>query len=377
MRRVCAVAAWGLAASMLTLTGSVLPASGEVGNVYYSRFPVSPDPTGTLWVAASDGSSDEQLLANAYWPRLSPDGRYLIFLRDGSASNAAFNADIWIRDLETNMDTKIRDNSGDYIVNFDFTPDSKHIVFDYSCSINKINLDGTGETAAVSGTNCYDDEPAISTADGSIAFHNTFAGIMLADANGANRHQVPNTKPNDIEPAWSPDGQWISFRRYSGAATGNALWKIHPDGTGLTPLGAVCGSNTLNTARAWTPDGNYLIAPGTIAGIDGLYAVATDGSGAFLQIEISAGADPEWAGSTTGNISGSPVVSCCGDVNVSASLTASDSLLVLKAAVGSDDCPLLPCICDTNGNGTITASDALAVLRRAVGQGNALECQCN
>ncbi|HUQ71092.1 MAG TPA: dockerin type I domain-containing protein, partial [Planctomycetaceae bacterium] len=215
------------------------------------------------------------------------------------------------------------------------------------------------------------------TADGSIAFHNGFAGIMLADANGTNRHQVPNTKPNDIEPAWSPDGQWISFRRYSGAATANALWKIHPDGTGLTPLGAVCGSNTLNTARAWTPDGNYLIAPGTIAGTDGLYAVATDGSGAFLQIEISAGADPEWVGSTTSNISGSPVVSCCGDVNVSGTLTASDALLVLKAAVGSDDCPLLPCICDTNGNGTITATDALAVLRRAVGLGNALECQCS
>ena len=71
------------------------------------------------------------------------------------------------------------------------------------------------------------------------------------------------------------------------------------------------------------------------------------------------------------------VVSCCGDVNVSGSLTASDALLVLKAAVGSDVCPLLPCICDTNGNGTITASDALAVLRRAVGQDNALACHCS
>jgi hypothetical protein len=45
------------------------------------------------------------------------------------------------------MDTKIRDNSGDYIVNFDFTPDSMHIVFDYSCSINRMNLDGSGATA--------------------------------------------------------------------------------------------------------------------------------------------------------------------------------------------------------------------------------------
>ena len=140
MRRVRAVAAWGLAASMLTLTGSVLPASGEVGGVYYSRLPVSPDPTGTLWVAASDGSSDEQLIANAYWPRLSPDGRYLLFLRDGSASNAAYNADVWIRDLETNMDTKIRDNSGDYIVNFDFTPDSRSFQVARLTATHQINI---------------------------------------------------------------------------------------------------------------------------------------------------------------------------------------------------------------------------------------------
>jgi hypothetical protein len=51
---------------------------------------------------------------------------------------------------------------------------------------------------------------------------------------------------------------------------------------------------------------------------------------------------------------------------------ASDSLLVLRAAVGSSLCEL--CNCDVNASGTITAIDALTDLKAAVGQPVPLTC---
>jgi hypothetical protein len=54
------------------------------------------------------------------------------------------------------------------------------------------------------------------------------------------------------------------------------------------------------------------------------------------------------------------------------SITASDALYILRAAVGSETCAL--CVCDVNNSITITATDALVVLRRAVGQPVELTC---
>jgi hypothetical protein len=45
---------------------------------------------------------------------------------------------------------------------------------------------------------------------------------------------------------------------------------------------------------------------------------------------------------------------------------------VLRAAVGGTGCE--PCICDVNGSGSLTAADSLIVLRKAVGIPTALNC---
>jgi hypothetical protein len=62
----------------------------------------------------------------------------------------------------------------------------------------------------------------------------------------------------------------------------------------------------------------------------------------------------------------------CGDANYDGKILASDSLITLKAAVGSAQC--IPELCDYNGSGTVTASDALAILKVAVGQSIAGNC---
>jgi len=63
----------------------------------------------------------------------------------------------------------------------------------------------------------------------------------------------------------------------------------------------------------------------------------------------------------------------CGDpVPPVGKVSASDALLILRAAVGLVGCPF--CICDVNRSQSILASDALADLRSAVGQPVPLDC---
>jgi hypothetical protein len=64
----------------------------------------------------------------------------------------------------------------------------------------------------------------------------------------------------------------------------------------------------------------------------------------------------------------------CGDPVDPPGISTSDSLRVLRAAVGTSPC--MTCVCDTDYSGSIAASDALAVLRKAVGQDTDLVCGC-
>ena len=62
----------------------------------------------------------------------------------------------------------------------------------------------------------------------------------------------------------------------------------------------------------------------------------------------------------------------CGDATGEGSVTASDALAILKAAVGGGACP--PASCDVDDSSTVTATDALIVLKFAVGGEVELVC---
>lgn len=65
-------------------------------------------------------------------------------------------------------------------------------------------------------------------------------------------------------------------------------------------------------------------------------------------------------------------VPLCGDATGNDALNSGDALIVLKTAVGTENCAL--CICDVNGSGSVSSTDALLVLRKAVGQNVGLDC---
>ncbi len=62
---------------------------------------------------------------------------------------------------------------------------------------------------------------------------------------------------------------------------------------------------------------------------------------------------------------GYPSIFDCGDANNDTSVTATDALFALNAAVGARSC--LESLCDVTNDGRVTATDALALLQFAVG----------
>jgi hypothetical protein len=74
----------------------------------------------------------------------------------------------------------------------------------------------------------------------------TGAAIKTLTSNGS-------AGTNNIEPTWSPTGQWIAFTSNSGG--NNDIWIIRPDGSGLTQITTDQNSNF---GAAWSPDGTML-----------------------------------------------------------------------------------------------------------------------
>lgn len=62
----------------------------------------------------------------------------------------------------------------------------------------------------------------------------------------------------------------------------------------------------------------------------------------------------------------------CGDPVADSTITATDALFTLNAAVGLRACAL--CVCDVDGSTSVSASDALILLRFAVGQPYETSC---
>ncbi len=291
-------------------------AAPPTGTVVYSR---AGSPEGTIWLAAADGSADVRLTTGE-WPRLSADGRHLVFHR-GDASPT--QADVWVRDLTTGTETKMFANSSS-VVSFDWTPDGAQLVFDYSCDIRQMNRDGTGIRILVPASDCYDDAPAVNPVDGQLVFHNTHNGLWIANADGSNRTQIPNTTGGtipEVYPVWSPDGARIAFQ------VGNSYAIIKPDGSGRTDLLAAAAVTLshpqADAPAAWSPDGDWLVFAGTVNDTNGLFAVATDGSGALRQIPTAPGASVAVVGDV------STTLSLAGTANLSLNLA-----VLPAAAVG-------------------------------------------
>ena len=123
----------------------------------------------------------------------------------------------------------------------------------------------------------FNSPPAWSPDGRAIAFlsvrrHNE--DVYVQDLHGDQLHRVTRQPADDLEPAWSPDGHEIAFVSDRDRSPGGRaeLYVVNADGRGDQRL---THDNVEASSPAWSPDGRKI----AFTGKNGLYVIATDGSG--------------------------------------------------------------------------------------------------
>ena len=179
-------------------------------------------------------------------------------------------------------------------------PDSGLIAFysdrDGNTEIYVMNADGS-EQRRVTNDAGADDSPAISPDGSRIAFltsrhdpdpqfPNLKYELYIVDVDGSHRQRLTSTDAAEDHPAWSPDGERISFDAdYDGDGWAE-IYTIAPDGSGLTRL----TDNSANDQFAdWSPDGTQIAFTSDRNGNWDLFVMDANGDN---QLPVTA--SPNW-----------------------------------------------------------------------------------
>jgi Tol biopolymer transport system component len=97
--------------------------------------------------------------------------------------------------------------------------------------------------------------------DGTRVVFSSGDGIMEAvDSDGTDRHAIGSTPPLRFDPAWSPDGALIAFRRQASTSSDapRQVFVIRPDGSGERQVSSVTEEPNSALAPNWSFDGRLL-----------------------------------------------------------------------------------------------------------------------
>jgi imidazolonepropionase-like amidohydrolase/Tol biopolymer transport system component len=193
---------------------------------------------------------------SAFRPRLTPDGKQILY-----AERRFGKTSLRIRNLETGEDRLLvaaiqRDDqeglsSRDLIPRYAITPDSKAVIANYGGKLHRIDL-ATGAASEIPFTahialpvgpymrpELHEETGPVrarlvqhpsQSPDGTRIAFSALARLYIADSKIGSATQLTHNQ-DAFEPAWSRDGQWITYVTWS-AGSGGELWRIRADGSG-------------------------------------------------------------------------------------------------------------------------------------------------
>jgi len=204
-----------LAAALLPLAGLGSQRHARNGLIAYAH--VGGDDRSQIYTMTATGAHRRPLTGgrrySSYDPAFSPNGKRIAFVRAGTSPN------IWTMHADGTHKRALTRTAGGQEIDPAWSPDGKQIVF------------------AVEG-------PAPEQ------------GIWLLPADGKGG-RVPLTHGTDTNPTWSPDGTEIAFQREDPVTQTDAIYVVPAAGGAATDLTDDPTDDYLDPA--WSPDGNWIL----------------------------------------------------------------------------------------------------------------------
>jgi len=133
------------------------------------------------------------------------------------------------------------------------------------------------------------------------ALSNTLtAHIVVANSDGSGQHAVTHTARGyvDDHPYWSPDGSRILFERGCSNNCSRHIWTVRPDGSGLRRLSPGCSSGAFcpdDVFPAYSPDGRQIAFDSYRGPKTGGYGVMVADANLRHAHRVASGNAPRWS----------------------------------------------------------------------------------
>jgi TolB protein len=262
-----------LAAALLTLLGLWSGSTGHVRNGLIAYTHVGNGDRFQIYTMTASGTHRRRLTSghtySSYDPAYSPNGRRIAFVRADKSS-----PDIWTMNADGTHERALTRTTGGQEVDPAWSPDGKWIAFAVESPPPEQGiwlLRANGQGARVPLTHGNDTNPAWSPDGTEIAFQrsDTFTHmdsiLTVPAAGGAPTDLTQDPLSDYLDPAWSPNGDWILLSSDRGDDLSQLdLWKLNLLAAGPTPSFVRVTNTPSRDERnpAWSPNGRKIVYSG-------------------------------------------------------------------------------------------------------------------